>query len=466
MDFIIFDPNSFISNLPSANNPFSAMFYIIVSGGWILFIPVFIWGFWTGWVEYIRNKYDEKLEFIVLAIDIPKDNEQTPKAVEHIFSHIYGIKKTGTLVQRYINGYNQPGISLEIVSIEGYIQFLIRTPVKFRDLIEAAIYAQYPEAEITEVEDYVDGIPKPLEYPHEEWDFYGTEYRLVKDELYPIKTYPSFEHSLSQKLLDPMASLLEILSRMGPGEQLWLQLVIAPVSGKWRENGIKLINKLIGKKGDKKKGGDLSYFPREISRGIVESFTASIVPSSEMGSEKQKTEREWPSMMQHLSPDEKDIIEAIGMKMSKLGYKSKIRMIYASKKDAFNKGKGISAIHGAFQQFSTMNFNGIRENKKTRTKVYYMFKKYRLLARKRRILWAFRYRSMKRGRKGFILNTEELATLWHFPTMDVKAPSIQMVDAKKSQPPSELPLESSVPIPARHKAITQKGAAPPNLPTG
>lgn len=469
MDFLFFNPNLLFENLPSVNNPFTAMFYIFSSGGWILFILVIIWGIWTGWLEYIRNKFDASVKFILLAIDIPKGNEQSPKAVEHIFSHFYGMLKKGNLKERYIQGYTQMGLSLEIVSIEGYIQFLIRAPEKFRDLVEAAIYAQYPEAELTEVEDYVNFIPKPLELPDQEWDIWGSEFRLTKDQLYPIRTYPFFEHSLSQKFMDPMASLLEIMSRMGPGENLWLQIVISPVNEQWRKRGEALINKLIGKKNEKKGGFDFLYFPREIGKGLTESITASIVPPTELeGARYQKQEREWPSMMQHLSPADRDIVESVGMKISKLGFMSKIRFIYSAKKNVMNKPKGVEAISGAMQQFSTQNLNALYIDKKTRTKIDYFFKKSRVLGRKRRLLWGYRYRSMKRGRRKFIFNIEELASLWHFPISEVvRVPTVQTVDAKKGYAPSSLPIESVAldeKRPKQESAI--KGAPPTNLPTG
>ncbi len=469
MDFLIFNPNLLLEGLPSVNNPFSAMFYIFSSGGWVIFILVIIWGLWTGWLEYIRNKFDTAIKFVLLAIDIPKGNEQSPKAVEHIFSHFYGMLKKGNLKERYIQGYTQMNISLEIVSIEGYIQFLIRAPEKFRDLVEAAVYAQYPEAEITEVEDYVDLIPKPLELPDQEWDIWGSEFKLTKNQLYPIRTYPFFEHSLTQKFMDPIASLLEVMSRMGPGENLWLQILIAPTHAKWREQGEELINKLIGKKNSKKSGIDFLFFPREIGKGLTESITASIVPPSELeGAKYQKQEKEWPSMMQHLSPAEKDVVESVGMKISKIGFTSKIRFIYSAKKDVLNKPKGVEAISGAMQQFSTQNLNSLYIDKKTRTKINYFFIKSRVLGRKRRLLWGYRYRSMKRGRNKYIFNIEELASLWHFPISEVvKVPTVQTVDAKKAFAPTSLPIESATPtIKQSQKESEIKGTPPTNLPTG
>ncbi|MDP2683888.1 MAG: hypothetical protein Q8P20_02415 [bacterium] len=442
MDFFTLNPIEIFDNLPNAGNPFSAMFLIIANGGWIAILFACLWGGWIGYLEYIRNKFNSQQEEILLAIDIPKANEQSPKAVEHIFSNLYGIIKKGNLIERYKYGYNQWCLSLEIVSIEGYIQFLIYTPKQFRDLVEAAIYAQYPEAEITEVEDYVDLIPKPLEFPHPVWDLWGSEFHLAKPDPYPLRTWPFFEHSLSQVFMDPMASLLEIMSRMGPGEHLWLQIIIAPADSGWKKKGEALINQLIGKKTPAKSNGDWMYFPREIGKGLQESITASIIPPTDMeGPNAKKTgEREWPSMMQHLSPAEREIVEAVGMKISKLGFLSKIRFIYAAKKDVLHKPKGVEAIKGALMQFNTQNLNALTIDYYTRTKIDYFFIKSRTLARKRRILWNYRYRSLKRGRRKYILNIEELASLWHFPISEVvKVPSVQTVAAKKGSAPVGTP---------------------------
>ncbi|MFA6909150.1 MAG: hypothetical protein WC289_04705 [Patescibacteria group bacterium] len=459
-----------LSALADVNNPFQATLFLIQHGGWILLVFTVLYGAWIGWLEYIRNVYDSKIQFTLLAIDVPKNNEQTPKAVEHIFAHLSAIQKHGTLYERYFEGFSQPAFSLEIVSIEGYIQFLIRTPVKFRDLVEAAIYAQYPDAEITEVEDYIDSVPKPLDYPkNTEYNMWGTEFKLTNKQLYPIKTYPSFEHPLTQTFLDPMASLLEIFSRFGPGEQLWLQIVTTPSDNHWREAGIALIRKLVGKKTESH-GADWLYFPREIFRGLSESFTAGIIPTTSEGEAHKKNDNDPPSLMLHLSPDERSTVEAVGMKISKMGFLSKIRMIYTARKEVYNRGKGVDAVIGAIKQFNTLDLNGFTLNKKTRTKVHYINVKRRLLWRKRRILWGYRYRSLKRGRSKFILNTEELATLFHFPVLTVKAPMVQKADTKKAEPPSRLPTETLFPAVShaarveREEAAAKKGEAPTNLP--
>lgn len=462
------------SGAAGVNSPFAALWFIIQHGGWIFLIPPFIYGGWEAWLEYIRNRFDSRIEKVLLALDIPKANEQSPKAVEHIFSHLYGILDKGTKQERYYFGYTQYTFSLELVSIGGYIQFLIRTPVKFRDLVEAAVYAQYPDAEITEVEDYVDMAPRPEELPHPEYDIWGTEMQFAKKDMYPIRTYPAFEHPLSQKFLDPMASLLEILSRMGPDEQIWMQLIIEPIPDNWKEAGMREIYKLIGKQTTKKGGaGDLLYFPRQLVHGLSESLTASVIPPTEMLSEdvkQQKNELIGSSQMLHLAPAERSIVESIGFKISKLGFRSKFRIIYIAKRNVFKKDKGVKSVIGAVSQFNTQDLNSLRINKQTKTTTYYMFINARTLARKKRILRNYRMRSLKRGRKKFILNTEELATLWHFPVLEVRAPMVQKTQAKKGEPPSYLPIETSAPIKheeIKHKPTVAKKAPPPdNLSVG
>ena len=45
------------------------------------------------------------------------------------------------------------------------------------------------------------------------------------------------------------------------------------------------------------------------------------------------------------------------------------------------------------------------------------------------------------GYYGKILNTEELATVYHFPVMTVKTPFVKRTESKKSEPPVSLPIE-------------------------
>lgn len=425
-------------------NPMTAMWFLLTHGGWYLFIPIFIWGGWEMWLNYIREKFSQSVKYALLAIDVPKENEQSPKAVEQVFAHISGIQKRGNLKERYLHGYAQLSISLELVSIEGYVQFLIRTPEKFRDLVEAAFYAQYPNAEITEVEDYSQHF-KP-QFPNEEYDLWGAELKLTNKECYPIKTYPLFEHTLSQTFFDPMANILETFSRLGRGEQVWLQMVIEPApDDEWRETGIRIIKKLVGIKSKSKGGGisDLLWLPLNVAHGLYDSAVASIVAPTGFGESGSTSDNAPPSLMQHLPPNERLVVEQVGMKISKIGYVSKLRLVYIGKHDVFNKDR-VSAFMGSLKQYNTLDLNGFMVDKKTKTAVDYFFVQRRNNWRKWRILWGYKYRSMKRGRNHFVLNVEELASLYHFPvTTVVKAPRVQKTESKRGEPPTALPVEST-----------------------
>ncbi len=441
MDLVI-DLSS-VSSSSGVANPLSAMWFILTHGGWLIFIPISIWAAVQLWLNYVREKFSQAQKYALLAIDVPKENEQSPKAVEQVFAHISGIQKRGNLKERYLQGYTQLSISLELVSIEGYVQFLIRTPEKFRDLVEAAFYAQYPNAEISEVEDYSRHF-KP-QFPNEEYDLWGAELKLTNKECYPIKTYPLFEHTLSQVFFDPMANILETFSRLGRGEQVWLQMVIEPeANDDWRQTGIRIIKKLIGAKVKSTGiGADLLWLPLNVAQGLYESAVSSVVAPTGFGEGTTNKDNGPASQMMHLPPNERTVVEQVGMKISKIGYMTKIRLIYLGKHDVFTKDR-VPAFIGSLKQFNTLDLNGFTVDKKTKTAVDYFFVTRRNNWRKWRILWGYKYRSMKRGRNHFVLNVEELASMFHFPvTTVVKAPRVQKTEGKRGEPPTALPVEST-----------------------
>lgn len=427
----------------SFGNPFSAALFFFTHGGWIALLIVVLWGIWEARLVSVQNRYDASVPYILLAVDVPRENEQSPKAVEQIFAHLSGIQKKGNLIDRYIHGYTQREISLELVSIGGYIQFVIRLPAKFRDLVEAAFYAQYPNAEISEIDDYVP-VMKP-DFPGE-YDLWGTEIAFTNKNAFPIRTYPAFEHSMTQKFLDPMASILEIMGRLRAGEQVWLQLVITPTPDEsWREAGEKIIRKMIKAKGAEKGGvvSDLVSYPGQLAIGAYETVTRTIFEPTEG---KKREERELPSIMQHIPPNERAVLESIGIKISKLAYLVKFRFVYFAHVSVFDTTRR-PAVIGALKQFNTLDLNGFKVNKKTKTSVNYFFTKRRAAYRKRKIYWGYRYRSLRRGQKKLILNIEELASVYHFPVIDVKAPLVKKTESKKGEPPVSLPV-AAPPSPA------------------
>jgi len=129
------------------------IFRLFLVFGWAIFVWLLLFLGIYFYVEYRQEKYKKDWNWVLLAIDIPANNEQSPKAVEQLFAHLAGALNEPDIAEKYRGGFVQRWFSFEIVSIDGYIQFLVRTEESLRDLVEAAMYAQYPGAEIIEVEE-------------------------------------------------------------------------------------------------------------------------------------------------------------------------------------------------------------------------------------------------------------------------------------------------------------------------
>ncbi|MDZ4230084.1 MAG: hypothetical protein U1C53_03010, partial [Candidatus Veblenbacteria bacterium] len=331
---------SFLNGIPS-DDPASATLYLFLHGGWAVLLVVLLVTMVQLWLESRRDRYAAGVRWVLLAIDVPKETEQSPQAVEHVFSALAGTHLRGTLVDRWWHGKTQSYFSFEIVSLGGYTQFLVRTPVNFRDLVEASLYAQYPDAEVTEVEDYVGRIP--LNFDTEEYDLWGTEFQLMKLDVYPIKTYPEFEHTLSQEFKDPMAGLLEILSRIKPDEDVWLQLVVTPTDDSWKNQAKKEVQRIISKKeGSGGLGGVLTsllfQLPAKFLYTVTETVFSGVVEPGKSTVSTGTLEKK-PHTVQELTPGEKDVVVAIERKASKIGFKTKFRLVYWGRRETFLKGR-------------------------------------------------------------------------------------------------------------------------------
>lgn len=417
------------------------LFYYV---GWIPVAVTFIWGVTQVWLRYVRLAYGASEKTILLAIDVPRGNAQTPMAVENIFSYLAGAHSTKDLFEKWWLGEWQLYFSFEIVSIEGYTQFLIWLPEKYRNLIEAAIYSQYPDAEITAVNDYTEGLPGS--FPDEEYDIFGSEYKLVKDSVYPIKTYKHFEHQMGEpetQYKDPMAALMDLMGSVKRGEQLWYQILVIPIGSDWADKGDEEIKKIVG---EKTKSDDLVDKLINGALGLLESMSEMIY-SLWSDIESSKAEEKEPQFkMMNLKPKQKKQVEEIQEKVSKIGFAVKIRFLYIAKREVMNKNKVAYGFTGYMKQF---NFNDLNSYKPdtgdggTQTKVRYdkIFGDYRVNLRKNKLMAAYRYRSDARGRSPHILNIEELASIWHFPVeASVKAPLVQKAPGRKAEPPSGLPI--------------------------
>lgn len=331
----------------------------------------------------------------LLMLEIPRTNDKKELAAEQMLASLHGILRSKREIRT--SGELQEHISLEMAAIGQRIRFYIWTPKHLQAFVEGQIYAQYPTVQIYEQEeDYAD---RRLHQPV----IHSAELVLTDNETLPIKTFPSFE-------VDPLAAITATLAKLdNEDEEIWIQIMSRPIPDDWHKRGQKTINRIKGGSGLGGSAGAMLGYTAEM-------FAALARPPNSTGGEGGKKEPE-------LSERDKTRISAIEEKSKKLGYQVKIRVLYAGQ-DQHTARLRMQALVGAFKQFNTTNLNGFAVKGMT-------FNRAKQLEYQTRFFID----------KGYILNIEELASLFHLPHTTVETPNIVWATTKTAEPPSNLPVQ-------------------------
>jgi len=425
----------------AGQNPFAAMWIILKSGGWLFLFWFVVWAGRQIYLDYIQGRFWKKKEWMLMQITVPRVTEQTCKAVENMFATIAGIHSGPTWTETWIDGFLQSSVNLEIASIDGHVAYYIWCERRFDVMMKSAIYAQYPDADISEVENYANNVPQ--NYPNDEWDVWGTELTTVAPDPFPLRTYVDFEDKVSGELKDPLAGLLENFSHLGPGEQAWYQINIQPTDQKdFRKRVEKELNKMKGLKENVSEAslGKVFLFPFQmIGEIITVAMGGALAPPAKPKEEKKDL---FPKLAA-LSPGERNVLEALERKNSKIGFNTKIRYIYVGRKEVFKKPRAVHAFIGAIKQMNTFDMQALKPESKLAgvASAIIWFKEARNNIRKTHLVQRYAKRSGD-GIGRYFLSTEELATLWHFPILlQVKAPQLRRTEAKKTDAPANIPFE-------------------------
>jgi len=403
---------------------------LYVLGPFVLFC-VLVWGMLQVWIDLKQGQYWSKLEWDLLAVTIPQDAINTPMGMENFFNNLAGSKSSITKKEEWINGKFQAYFTFEIISNGGNIQFYIRTIKKYRDLVEAAFYAQYPEAQIVEVDDYVDVLPN--DFPNDEYDLFGSEISMSKEGNFPLKTYEAFEHQGEKDLRfkDPILPMIEIMGKMKPGEYYWIQLlIISPDSQDWRKEGLKFIAKTYGKEEPKKKSmidDSIGWIPKEVMSQVTGAMFG------EGGDEKAADD----FRMFKITPDERDLLDAVKDKCAKIGWYSKIRVVYCAKHELYRKGTVAAMTKGIFNQFDS-GFNKLGLTDTSTPKDDYFWQEWQMASKQKTLMSKYKNHSFSAGVTPYILSSAELATIFHFPAADARTPALTSLGSRMSEAPGEL----------------------------
>ena len=386
------------------------------------------------YVRYVQLKYISKLKSFLFEIKIPKNILKSPLAMEIIFGAMQA-SGAATYTEAYLEGKVRGWFSLELASIEGQVHFYIwSSEPKFKKILEAQIYAQYPTVEIYEVPPEKDYV-RLFNYNPLKHIIWGLQFKLSKADIYPIKTYVDYSMDKDQKdeyRIDPMTAVLEFLGSAGKGQQIWMQILIKM----HKEEGLK----------------EHRMTEKPLWNDAVEEEIKSIKKKATP-----ESKGDFPGFP-NMTKGQTETIAALERSRDKMAFYTMIRGFYLAEKEKFNPAY-ISGYIGAMRQYSSVNLNGIRmskwtdvsDNYKDWSTIFPFLKP--LIARRKAMLTngmynAYRLRSFfyppyqNYKQNPFILNTEELATIYHFPGNVSATPTLEKIASKKSEPPSNLPIKN------------------------
>lgn len=389
----------------------------------IVWVPIVIFETaWLMWVRYVRTAWINKQEKILLEVKLPQETMKSPLAMELVLLALYQTGGEGTPLDRYWEGKVRPWFSLEIASHGGDMHFYIWTFKSQKAVLEANIYAQYPEVEVHQVSDYTE----KFFFDPAKYEIAGCRFEATGPDPLPIKTYVDYGLDKDPKeefKIDPMAPLIEFMGSLKAGHEAWVQIVVrahtqekTPTNDKypdkWKDEAKELIKKIIEESAVEEKD------------------------------EKGKIVKKVPNAVK-LTKGQKDRIDAIERSLSKYAFDAGVRILYIAPKDIFDKGNG-GGLTGSFKQFNAPNLNGFKpEGGMSFDYKWEDWTGKKLLRRKIGHFNAycqrgfFHYPFME---KWTVLNTEELATLYHFPGSAVRTPTLKRIPSKRVDAPANLPI--------------------------
>lgn len=389
-------------------------------------VPIFIArSFWKSWVKYVRAAFFAKQKYSVLELRIPKGITKSPLAMEVFITSLFQPGGEGDFIGKYWDGSVRSWFSLELVSIDGTVRFFIWTKEKFKDMVETQLYSQFPDIEILDVSDidYAKAIP----FDPENYQYWGCEFTKSAASHVPIKTYTDYklhEDPKEEFKIDPITPVIEFMGSLRKGEQAWIQICI----------------RAHGK--DQKKPG--TWFEK-----VDWKFDAAT-DLKKRTKRDVKIDKEKPMNPNEMSltKGEKDVVEAIERNLSKIPFDCGIRAIYLAKGQAF-RPSSIAGLSGSFRQYGAQNLNGFKAGKVPGMKYPWQDRSGAKVLKQKKGLFnkykarAFFYEEFiptGYGGTPFVMTTEELATIYHFPGDVSRTPTLSRVVAKKAEPPSNLPI--------------------------
>ncbi len=366
-----------------------------------------------------KNKFNNA-EKVVLQIQVSKENEKTPLTAESIFSSIYSVNVPEGFFAWFF-GKTSPRFSFEIATINQEIYFYVWCPVEYKKLIKNQLFAQYPDIEITEVQDYTDKTDLI--------NSVSAEISTIDPYIFPIKRHPEFNDSTTLTFYDPMSAVTSAFAQLNAtDEQLWAQIIITPAWTSWRHRGIWCANKISGGFRINSPAYESWYTNMLLKRGLSRLWYLPLRLLLLIFWLAPRVMSQWLNEEVEKSHKKETIDNAIMWKLSQSLFHTSIRFVYRPRKENLLQAKRtISEVISSFYQFNLPRFNSFAP-KIIKTNDQVLLKRYK----------------NRENTNTFLLNVEEIATLWHMPNTTVLTPNIQWVYSKKLEAPINLPKKEIV----------------------
>lgn len=396
-----------------------------------------IGGAWKMWIVLKRSEFIADKKYILLEIKPPRNLAKTPLAMEAFLASLHLTGGEATWWARLWGG-TRPFFSLEIASLEGRVHFFIWTRADFRRLIESQLYAQYPGVQIVVAPDYT----RLISAKSSEWSVWGCDFKHTADAPLPIKTYVEYGLDKVQKELeqvDPLANIIEFMGSIGKGEYLWLQFIIRAHRGERygttpAGNASSRLNE-AGKPYTWKDEAD--EMVQKIRKKARDTYIDMVTGEERPG---------FPNP----TKGESEKMAAIERNVSKLAFDVGARGIYIGRPEYFH-GPTIGHLISLFKPFTSEGWNGINSSAWMKTFDDYPWEigaEKRKEHFRRELVEAYRRRQFfydpffEGGLKmadAMVMSTEELATVFHIPSLAVETPGLERIQSATGEAPANLP---------------------------
>jgi hypothetical protein len=301
--------------------------------------------------------------------------------------------------------------SFEIVADSRSISFYVVAPRPLSRYLEQQVQAYYPEAVMEEVEDYNVFQPQGR--------IISGSLKTSRHFIFSLKTYKKME-------ADPLNSVLNVLSKLQPNESIAIQFIIRSAKGSWHRAASEVVRQAYKTYSMK----DALRYARSGFFGQLINIIFDLFRISDSAKKNKIDQTNAANQYnKRFSALEEEMLKAIEEKNSKAGLDINLRVVIcASNSTQINAY--LDNIGNVFQQYNYYQFGNTFQNRISTDG-------------QARAINNFIYRRFDEQRS-FLLNTEELASLYHFPLLTAETPNINWLTAKHAALPSNMPEEGII----------------------